>query len=86
MVSLELENSLQHSPSLQRNLPFSSRCLLGARASLAGAGGGGHGPSELDAPADGGVPGTSPELEAPEVGDEEGMVGDGGCDIAKNVE
>jgi hypothetical protein len=36
---------------------------------------------------DGGVPGTSPELEAPgEGGDEEGMVGDGGSDIAKNVE
>jgi hypothetical protein len=31
------------------------------------------------------VPGSS-EPEAPEEDDEEGMVGDGGCDIAKNAE
>ncbi len=59
---------------------------MGARASLAGAGGGGQGPSELEAAGDGCGPGTSPELEAPGLGGVDGeadMVGDDGSDIAK---
>jgi hypothetical protein len=75
---------LSQSPALQRNFPFTSRCRFGGLASPTGAGGGGHGPSELDAPADGGVPGAS-ELEAPGGGDE-GMDGDEGCDITKMSE
>jgi hypothetical protein len=77
---------LPHSPTLQRNMPLASRCLFGALASLAGAGGGGQGPSELEAAGDGGGPGTCPELEAPGQGGVDGeadMVGDGGSDIAK---
>jgi hypothetical protein len=78
---------MQHPSNRQSTFPFSNRCLFGARASPTGAGGGGQGPSELDAPEDGGVSGASPELEAPgEGGDEEDMSGDGGIDIAKNAE
>jgi hypothetical protein len=85
VASLELEDSLQHSSTLQRNLPLASRCLLGARASLAGAGGGGQGPSELEASGEGGGPGTCPELEAPGQGGVDGadIAGDDGSDIAK---
>jgi hypothetical protein len=72
---------LQHSSTPQRNLPLASRCRFGGLASPSGAGGGGQVPSELDAPADGGVPGAS-EPEAPGDGDD-GMDGDEGCDITK---
>ena len=82
MASLELDDSLQHPPVLQRNLPLASRCRFGGLASPAGAGGGGQGPSELDAPVDGGVPGASSKPEAPGDGDE-GIDGDEGCDIVK---
>jgi hypothetical protein len=81
MASLELDDSLQHPPARQRNFPFASRCLFGALASPTGAGGGGHGPSELDAPADGGVPGAW-EPEDPGEGDED-MDGEEGCDIVE---
>ena len=76
--------TLQHPSNRQRTFPFSSRCRFGARASLAGAGGGGQDPSELEAPGDGGGHGTS-ELEAPGHGGagEADMVGDGGSDMAK---
>jgi hypothetical protein len=59
---------------------------LGARASLAGAGGGGQGSSELEATGDEGGPGTTPELEAPGQGGVDGeadIAGDVGSDIAK---
>ena len=73
---------LQHGSNLQSTFPFSSRCLFGARASPAGAGGGGQDPElaapgdgggsdaspELTAPGDGGWPAASPELAAPGVG------------------
>jgi hypothetical protein len=85
MALLELEDSLQHSSTRQRNLPLASRCRFGGLASLAGAGGGGQGPSELEAPGEGGGPGTSPELEAPGQGGVDGadIAGDDGSDIAK---
>ena len=51
---------MQHSLNWQRTLPFSSRCLFGARSpQTGGGGGGGHdpAPSEPEAPGVGGVDG-----------------------------
>jgi hypothetical protein len=76
---------LQHCSIRQSTLPFASFCRFGARASLAGAGGGGQGSSELVSAGNGGGPVTCPELEAPGQGGVDGadMVGDDGSDIAK---
>jgi hypothetical protein len=76
---------LQHSSTPQRNFPLVSRCRFGGLASPAGAGGGGQGPSELDAPADGCTSGASSEPEAPGDGDED-MDGEEGWDIMKMPE
>jgi hypothetical protein len=80
--------SLQHPSNRQSTLPFASFCRFGARASPAGAGGGGQGSSELEAPGEGGGQGTSPELEAPGQGGEgeEDMAGEKGWDIVKMPE
>jgi hypothetical protein len=59
------DDSLQHGSNRQRNLPFASRCLFGARASPAGAGGGGQDPSELEAPGESSRPGPPSEPMAP---------------------
>jgi hypothetical protein len=82
--------ALQHGSNRQSTLPFSSRCRFGARASPAGAGGGGHDP-ELEAPGDGGGSDASPELAAPGVGSGPGASpelaapGHGGVDGEEDV-
>jgi hypothetical protein len=76
---------LQHSSTPQRNLPLASRRRFGGLASPTGAGGGGQGPSELDAPADGGASGASSEPEDPGEGEED-MDGEEGWDIVKTPE
>jgi hypothetical protein len=90
MASHDEADSLRHGSNRQRNLPFASRCRFGARASLAGDGGGGQDP-ELEAPGDGGWPGASPELAAPGVGSGPGASpelaapGHGGVDGEEDV-
>ena len=90
MASHDEDDSLQHGSNRQRNLPFASRRRFGARASPAGAGGGGQDP-ELTAPGDGGWPIASPELAAPGVGSGPGASpelaapGQGGVDGEEDV-
>ena len=83
---------MQHPSNRQSTLPFSNRRLFGARASPAGAGGGGQDPSELEAPGEDGWPGPPSEPWAPGEGGggsgtmpEPAAPGQGGVDGEEDV-